>query len=100
VLDKFGRPLKAGDKVTIQAEVVALYRTEPIINLKVRLLEPRPTSDGRDCRDCFCIHSKTGPNIVLLGDSAVVPPSVKGDSNSNHDSKKADPNHACKSRRS
>jgi len=59
VLDKFGRPLKAGDKVTIQAEVVALYRTEPIINLKVRLLEPRPTSDGRDCRDCFYIHSKT-----------------------------------------
>jgi hypothetical protein len=59
VLDKFGRELKPGDKVTIQAEVIALYQTEPIINLKVRLLEPRPTSDGRDYRDCFYVHSKT-----------------------------------------
>jgi len=33
VLDKFGQQLKPGDKVTIQAEVVALYPTEPIINL-------------------------------------------------------------------
>jgi len=59
VLDKFGRQLKPGDKVTIQAEVVALYPTEPIINLKVRLLEPRPTTNGSDYRDCFYIHSKT-----------------------------------------
>ena len=59
MLDKFGRQLKPGDKVTIQAEVVALYPTEPIINLKVRLIEPRPTGDGRDYRDCLYIHSKT-----------------------------------------
>jgi len=59
VLDKFGRQLKPGDKVTIQAEVVALYPTEPLINLKVRLIEPRLTSDGRDYRDCFYIHLKT-----------------------------------------
>ncbi len=54
MLDKFGRELKLG-----HAEVVALYPTEPIINLKVRLLEPRPSSDGRDYRDCLYIHSKT-----------------------------------------
>jgi hypothetical protein len=59
VLDKFGRQLKPGDKVTIEAEVVQLYRTEPIINLKVRLIEPRPTDNGREYRDCFYIHSKT-----------------------------------------
>jgi hypothetical protein len=59
MLDKFGKPLKAGDKVSIQAEVVALYPAEPIINVKVRLLELRPTGDGRDYRDCFYIHSKT-----------------------------------------
>jgi hypothetical protein len=58
VLDKFGRQLKPGDKLTIHAEVVALYPAEPIINTKVRLLEPRPTADGRDCRDCFYVHSK------------------------------------------
>jgi hypothetical protein len=59
VLDKFGRQLKPGDKVTIEAEVAELYRTEPIINFKVRLIEPRPANDGRENRDCFYIHSKT-----------------------------------------
>ena len=49
MLDKFGQQLKPGEKVTIHTEVVALCPTEPIINLKVRLLEPRPSSDGRDC---------------------------------------------------
>jgi hypothetical protein len=53
VLDKFGKELKLGDKVIIEAEVVELYRAEPIINLKVRLSEPRPTGDGRQYRDCF-----------------------------------------------
>jgi hypothetical protein len=32
------------DKFSIQAEVIALCPAEPIINLKVRLLEPRPTT--------------------------------------------------------
>jgi len=59
VLDKFGRQLKPGDNVTIEAKVAELYRSEPIINLKVRLTEARPTSDARDYRDCFYIHSKT-----------------------------------------
>jgi hypothetical protein len=59
MLDKFGRQLKPGDKVTIHAEVVAVSPAEPIINLKVRLLEPRPTSEGHEYRDCFYIHSKT-----------------------------------------
>jgi len=59
VLDKLGKPLKAGDKAIIQAEVAALYPKEPIINLKVRLLEARPASDGSQYRDCFCSHSKT-----------------------------------------
>jgi hypothetical protein len=59
VLDKFGKPLRAGDKVTIHAEVVALYPAEPLVNLKVRLVQPRPTGDCREYRDCFYIHSKT-----------------------------------------
>jgi hypothetical protein len=53
VLDKFDRELKPGDKFTIKAEVAELYRTEPIINLKVRLTEQRSTGDGREYRDCF-----------------------------------------------
>jgi hypothetical protein len=59
VLDKFGRQLKLGDKVTIQAEIMALYPTEPLINVKVRLVEPRATSDGREYHDCFYVYSKT-----------------------------------------
>ena len=42
MLDKFGRELKLGDKVIIEANVVRLYPREPCINLKVCLLEPRP----------------------------------------------------------
>jgi hypothetical protein len=49
-LDKFGRELKPGDKVTIQAEVVALYPTEPIINLIARLCEPRATAHDPESR--------------------------------------------------
>ena len=59
MLDKFGKELTLGDKVIIEAEVVSLYHREPCINLKVCLLEPRPSSDGGEYRDAFYIHSKT-----------------------------------------
>jgi len=59
VFDKFGKELKLGDKVIIEAEVVALYHSERVINLKVRLLDPRPTDDGRQYQDNFYINPTT-----------------------------------------